>query len=1369
MKNYSMFAFLTQFLIIIGLCLPVYADWVTDTITVGYSPWAIAVNPVSNKIYVAYVDSGTVKVIDGSTNTTTTIAVGTSPKAVAVNPVTNKVYVANNGSSNVTVIDGATNATTTVSAGTNPIAVAVNPVTNKIYVANSGSNNVTVIEMNGSLFFTSTVPVRNYPDAVAVNPLTNKIYVVNGGSDSVTVINGVSNATATVPVGHGPCAVAVNPATNKIYVANLGDEVTNSTVTVIDGATNATTTVAVGIDPCAVAVNPLTNVIYVANLQGSTVTEIDGATNGTTTVPVGKYPYNVAVNPVDNKIYVTNNNASKSSLIIIDGATNDTTSLFVGNSPCAVAVNSVTNKIYVPSGYVTVIDGSTNDAATVSAGTQPYAVAMNPVTNKIYVPNYGSANVSVIDGATNTTTTVPAGTHPFAVAMNPVTNKIFVLNNGSKSVTVINGATNDTATVAVGSNPDAVAVNPVTNKIYVANQGSANVTVINGATYDTATVAVGTQPRAVAVNPVTNKIYVANNSSSTVTVIDGATNDTATVAVGTNPRAVAVNPLTNRIYVANYSGNIISVINGATNTVIATKAVGTHPQAVAVNPVTNMIYVANNSSGNVSVINGATNTVTATLTTGTSPYNVTVSTVTNKIYVTNNNASALSVIDGATNAVNTIAVGTNPQGVAVNPVTGKIYVANYGSANVTVINDVTKADTKVWAVNDTLPNHSTYLAQPVITGKGVNRLTPYHNRVEGVLNRLNTTQTSWPWANITSGAGTDSVTWSFNWGTDSLIYGENFVLALPLESDAATTNNEGLGSPFTGNLTVYPLYRMAVAPVISAQPSNQTVTVGASATFNVAATGTNLSYQWQKNGANISGAISPSYTTPVTTLTDSGATFRCVIIEPAISVTSSSAMLFVNNLAAPTLSTPSNAAVNQPLNLSLTWLAVSGATTYRVQMSTSATFADTVVDDSTLTVLTKAIGPLSTSKTYYWRVNAKNAGGTGVWSSIWSFGTVPPAAGVPVPVSPANSAQNQPLSLTLTWSSVTGTNTYRAQVATDTGFTSIVSDDSTLTATSKAIGPLSTGTTYYWHINAKNPGGTSAWSEKWSFATIPPAPGAPVLVSPVDAAANVSITPLMTWNRVSGAVTYRLQIGADSLFNTIVTQDSTLTDTSKTCASLANDTKYFWHVNATNTGGTGTWSSVRRFTTIVALPSAVTLKTPATGDTIKTDSVLLAWAAGTPKVDRYSVEYANDSSFATSTLDSAVNDTAKLIRSLKDNDVVWWHVKAHNAAGWGDWSAKAVLEVKIPSMARARQIPKTFSFNILNRTGFIRYALPKAEHVFLRLYTISGQLQSESVNMEQGAGYYTVSLQRGNAAAGAYLVVFRAGEYHQEKKVFLTR
>ncbi|MFM7293962.1 MAG: YncE family protein, partial [Burkholderiales bacterium] len=115
------------------------AQSVTATITSGTSPSAVAVNPVTNKIYVANNGSNNVTVIDGATNTTTTVAVGTTPWAVAVNPVTNKIYVANYDSANVTVIDGATNTTATVAAGTFPRVVTVNPVTNQIYVANSAS------------------------------------------------------------------------------------------------------------------------------------------------------------------------------------------------------------------------------------------------------------------------------------------------------------------------------------------------------------------------------------------------------------------------------------------------------------------------------------------------------------------------------------------------------------------------------------------------------------------------------------------------------------------------------------------------------------------------------------------------------------------------------------------------------------------------------------------------------------------------------------------------------------------------------------------------------------------------------------------------------------------------------------------------------------------------------------------------------------------------------------------------------------------------------------------------------------------------------------------------------------------------------
>jgi trimeric autotransporter adhesin len=67
------------------------------------------------------------------------------------------------------------------------------------------------------------------------------------------------------------------------------------------------------------------------------------------------------------------------------------------------------------------------------------------------------------------------------------------------------------------------------------------------------------------------------------------------------------------------------------------------------------------------------------------------------------------------------------------------------------------------------------------------------------------------------------------------------------------------------------------------------------------------------------------------------------------------------------------------------------------------------------------------------------------------------------------------------------------------------------------------------------------------------------------------------------------------------------------------------------------------------------------------------------------------------------------------------------------------------------------------------YSLPKSEHVSLRLYNLNGQLQSELVNKHQDAGNYSLSLQRGRLTAGAYLVVFKAGDFHQEKMISLMK
>ena len=204
------------------------------TVTVGTSPFGVAFNPNTDKIYVSNFLGNTVSVINSATDTVigSPIAVGTHPWGVGVNPTTNKIYVSSLGGNNVSVINGATDTVvgSPIAVGAGPYGVGVNPTTNKIYVANNGGNTVSVI--NGVTDTVIASPaVGTGPYGIGVNPTTNKIYVSNDNGSSVSVINGATGTVIGSPiaVGAGPSAVGVNPATAKIYAANRSD----NTVTIL--------------------------------------------------------------------------------------------------------------------------------------------------------------------------------------------------------------------------------------------------------------------------------------------------------------------------------------------------------------------------------------------------------------------------------------------------------------------------------------------------------------------------------------------------------------------------------------------------------------------------------------------------------------------------------------------------------------------------------------------------------------------------------------------------------------------------------------------------------------------------------------------------------------------------------------------------------------------------------------------------------------------------------------------------------------------------------------------------------------------------------------------------------------------------------
>jgi len=161
--------------------------------------------------------------------------------------------------------------------------------------------------------------------------------------------------------------------------------------------------------------------------------------------------------------------------------------------------------------------------------------------------------------------------------------------------------------------------------------------------------------------------------------------------------------------------------------------------------------------------------------------------------------------------------------------------------------------------------------------------------------------------------------WTRNGANITGAVAATFVINNVQPADAATycvvvSNSAGTTTSDNAILTIVPAVS---APIFTIQPASQTVTAGAAVTFAAAANGFPApTYQWQVNGANISGATGTSYTITNTGLSNAG-TYLLVASNSAGSVSSSGAVLTINTV--PTITTqPTNQTVIAGQNASIT-------------------------------------------------------------------------------------------------------------------------------------------------------------------------------------------------------------------------------------------------------------------------------------------------------------------------------------------------------------------------------------------------------------------------------------------------------------------
>jgi hypothetical protein len=485
---------------------------------------------------------------------------------------------------------------------------------------------------------------------------------------------------------------------------------------------------------------------------------------------------------------------------------------------------------------------------------------------------------------------------------------------------------------------------------------------------------------------------------------------------------------------------------------------------------------------------------------------------------------------------------------------------------------------------------------------------------------------------------------------------------------------------------------------------------------------------------------------------------------------------------APILVSPGDGVFDQPMSITFTWHPAVGANTYQLQISTVSNFSSTFSNQIGLADTSLQVDGFDAERTYYWRVRATNDFGNGEWSQVWSFTTRAGLPLTPVLLTPENTSTDVPLNVTATWQASSGADSYRIQVSIVSDFSSTVINVGNITNTSYQLTGLENSTLYYWRVNATNESGTSGWSSVWTFETIIAIPGVPALVSPVDKAEGVSTKPLMNWNLANRADTYRLQVAADSAFNSLLLDVVDIDSTSyQITDELSAFATYYWRVNAKNVGGTSDWSSIYSFTTGQAFPVAPTLVSPSDGGTDVVNALML-WNA-VPTASHYRIQVSRSQNFATTVVDNAsITNTFFEATNLEKYTQYYWRVRAISDVGAGDWSVIwSYTTGDIVSVERFdSEIPTKFALgqnypNPFNPTTSIRFALPEGTSVRLEIYNMLGQRITTLIdgNFINAGVYEAIWNARDDAgrdvSSGIYIYRITAGDYIDMKRMILMK
>jgi len=270
-------------------------------------------------------------------------------------------------------------------------------------------------------------------------------------------------------------------------------------------------------------------------------------------------------------------------------------------------------------------------------------------------------------------------------------------------------------------------------------------------------------------------------------------------------------------------------------------------------------------------------------------------------------------------------------------------------------------------------------------------------------------------------------------------------------------------------------------------------------------------------------------------------------------------------------------------------------------------------------------------------------------------------------------------------------------------------------------------------------------------------PVTPVLTYPTNYEQNQPPEITLSWFTQSNAISYIVQISPDSTFNPLfMLEESSVTDTFKTIATLDGMEKYFWRVKAGNAGGHSTFSEVYRFET--GFPASPILSLPA-NESIDVPTIpVLSWDE-TAGATSYCLQVSKLMSFNQTSiiLDTCeIADTTFSGFSLDPNSLYYWRLSASNSIGVSKWSEVYRFQTgEITGIAENSLQPTEFRLlqsypNPFNASVTIPFYLPRQSRVVLKIYDALGREVAFILDKTLMQGFHNYTFNANDLASGNY-------------------